>query len=308
MTMSPQSSAVPPAPTAKKKAGAGKWILRIFLALVVLIMVGLVALYFGRNPLVIAGVERGGEFATSQKTALTDANLAIFQGALTLNGLNIANPQGAGYQGANFLTMKTCAVTMEPGSVLTDTVVVDRIDIDGLDITLEQNGVKSNLSDIMDAINKNTASTGNSSNTSPGKKLKIGEVSITNIMVHVHAAPLPSLDLNLGSINIADPTNPDGRPMKIADLMGKILLHISQNILNNPAIPGQLKDSLKNVSAILNNVQGDLQKELKGINLKGLPGLGTAPGGNPLQDLGKNLQNGGGLQNLLNGGNKSQPK
>lgn len=303
-----QSSAVPPAPAAKKKAGAGKWILRIFLALVVLIGVGLVALYFGRNPLVIAGVERGGQYATSQKTALTDANLALFQGALTLNGLNIANPQG--YSDPNFLTMKSCSVTMEPGSVLSDTVVIDRIDIDGLNITLDQNGVKgSNLSDIMDAINKNTASTGNSSNSSPGKKLKIGEVSLTNIMVHIHAAPLPNLDLNLGNINIADPTNPDGRPMKIADLIGKILLHISENILNNPQIPGQLKDSLKDVSSILNNVQGDLQKELKGINLKDLPGLGTAPGGNPVQGLGKDLQNGGkGLQNLFNGGSNNKPQ
>jgi len=312
-TSSPSGSTPSPNKT-KRHAGPLRWIGRFVLLLVFLVILGVAGAYVMRNSLVRAGVERGGTYATDLKTSLNAADLALFQGSLTLNDLNIANLQG--YKAPDFLTMKSCSVKIsKPTSVLSDTVEIDRIAIDGLDVTLEQNGVRSNLSDIMDAINKKTASTGNSSNTSPGKKLKIGELSLTHLKVHVRAAPLPNLDLDLGDISMKDPTNPDGRPMKIADLIGKVLLHLSEQIVDNPAIPAQLKDTMKNVQAIVGNLQGELTKDLGGIS--GLATQNFQNLGKNLPDVGKNLQNvGSDLQKNLKGlpdvfgGNKNttQPK
>ena len=305
------ASASPSAPTpapekTRHHAGPLRWIGRIVLALVILVILIVGGAYVMRNTLVKAGVERGGSYATDLKTSLNAADLAIFQGSLTLNGLNIANLQG--YKSPDFMTVKSCAVSItKPSSVLTDTVEIEKITIDGVEVTLEQNGMHSNLSDIMDAINKKTPAAGNAANTSPGKKLKIGELDLTNIKVHVRAAPLPNLDLDLGDVVMKDPTNPDGRPMKIADLIGKVLMHLSQQIVNNPAIPGQLKDTMKNVQALVGNMQGELNKDLSGIS-----GLATQN----MQNVGKGLQNAGndlqkdlkGLPDMFGGNKNNQSK
>lgn len=319
MTDTPSASSGPVSPAAKpskRKAGVGRWITRIVLALMLLVIVILVGLYFARNPLVIAGVVRGGKVATDQETALKDANLALFQGALTLDGLAIANPSGAGYASQDFLTMKSCSVTMtKPTSVLTDTVLIDAIAINGVDIYINQNGSHNNLNDIIAAIDKKTASTGNST-TSPGKQLKIGRIDLTGVKVHIRGAPFPNLDLDLGNISIADPTNPGGRPMKIADLIGKILLHVSQQVLNNPYIPGALKANLGNVTAIVSKVQADLNKDLAGLQglttMKNLQDLqkNLPNAGQQLQNMGKDLQKdlGKNLPDMLNGGKNNQQK
>ena len=287
-----------PAPVRRKRSIIGI-LLKLFVALVVLIIVGLVVLYFSRNSLVRYGVVRGGEYATKQTTSLDLADLALFDGKLNLSKLDIANLKG--YQQPDFLTMKSCDVAVEPKSLLTDTVVVDAIKIDGLELTLEQDGSKNNLNDLMDILKQQTPASGANTNTSPGKQLKINALDLTGIKVHIRAKPLPDMDLDLGDIHMEDPTNPDGRPMKIADLIGKILIHLSQQIVNNPALPGELKANMKNVTALVNNLQKDLNKDLKGV-------------GQQLQDLSKNPQQAiqnlttnksvqdatKGLQNLLN--------
>lgn len=293
-----------PAPARRKRSIIGI-LLKLFVALVVLIIVGLVVLYFLRNALVRMGVERGGHYATQQETSLGLADLALFNGKLDLSKLDIANIKKNAsdntYQQPNILTMNSCNVVVQPKSLFTDTVVVDSIKIDGLELTLEQNGSRNNLNDLMDILKQQTPASGANTNTSPGKQLKINALDLTGIKVHIRAKPLPDMDLDLGDIHMEDPTNPDGRPMKIADLIGKILIHLSQQIVNNPALPGELKANMKNVTALVNNLQKDLNKDLKGV-------------GQQLQDLSKNPQQAiqnlttnksvqdatKGLQNLLN--------
>jgi len=118
-----------------------------------------------------------------------------------------------------------------------------------------------------------------------------------------------------------DPTNPDGRPMKIADLMTKVLLHVAQQIVDDPRIPGNIKDCMKNVDALVKGLDKDLKKDLKSVQDlgKGLQNIGK-DGGKSLQDAGKSLQDAGkdaqkdlkdtgkNLQNLLGGSKTTQPK
>lgn len=287
-----------------------KWILRITLGLLALIVVALVVLFFSLNTLVRSGVVYGGKYATGQDTALNAADLSLTGGTLQLSGLDIANMSG--YTAPDILVMKSCAVMVTPSSLLSSTVDVENITIDGLEITLEQNGLKNNLNDLMAAIQKNTAAAsgapggpagaapGNAQSPTPGKQLKIGVLKLTNSKVHVRANGI-NLDLSLPDLEIKDPTNPDGRYMKIADLVGTILLHISQQIVENPQLPAGIKDGMKNITALVDKLGPQLQKGLtdlsKNVNL---------------QDVGKSLQNatqnmpdlGKGLQGLFNSATK----
>jgi hypothetical protein len=292
------TSATPaPAPqNPPKKSSLGKKILKLFALLLILFVIGLVVLFLNLNTLVRAGVVRGGQYATDQTTSLDSADLSFSKGSLALNGLDIDNLKG--YSAPKILSMKNCAVTVDSGSIFTHTVSVPSITIAGLEVTLEQNGMKNNLNDLMDVIQKKTPATGNAQNSSPGKELKIGVIKMTGTIVHVRANPV-NMDLNLPDLEITDPTNPDGRPMKIADLMGKILVLVGKQIVENPQIPGDIKGAMKNVTAVVDNLKGELDKGVKTFATdlqnvtKNLPdaGKGIQDASKGLQDAGKNLGN-----------------
>ncbi len=308
------STPVSPGPTPpRKKASLGKKLFRLFAVLFLLFIAVLLILFLNINTLVKMGVVRGGKYATEQETVLQAANLSLAGGALQLNSLDISNPPNSGYTTPKFLSMKDFQITLQSSSVFTHTVIIDSIAIQGLDLTLEQTGGKNNLSEIMAIVQKNTASTGDASKSSPGKELKIGKLSLVGTKVHVRSgAPLNiSLDLDLPPLTIEDPTNPDGRPMKIADLLGTILLQLSKEIVDNPAIPGGIKDSMKNVTALVGNLRGQLDKNAKVLG-KDFQGAAKNMDAQGVKDAEKNAakdvtdaeKNFGGLFNQKNNSSK----
>jgi hypothetical protein len=300
-TTTPGTPTPSPTPAPKKKGSLGKLLLRLFGVLVILVVVALAGLYLFRNTFVRRGVVYGGEFATGQTTALDAADLSVFGGTLDLSTLKIANPANSGYKEPQFLTMKSCGVGVDSGTILSDTIVVKNIDISGLEIFLEQNGAKNNLAEIMDIIKtKSPAASTAPANTSQasGRNLKINRLTLKGTKVHLRG--IVAMDLDLGDIQIDDPTNPDGRPMKIADVISKVLLHVAQQIVNNPQLPGDFKNGLKDVSKLVDGLKGNLDKGLKDLS-KNLENMGK-DAGKGLQDASKGLQDmGKGLQNLIPG-------
>lgn len=239
------------------------------IAVVVLVVAVALFYLFGLDALIRRGVEKGGAYATGQTTSLDGAKLSLTGGALQLTGLGISNPPG--YKAQKFLALKDCRVAVQTGTLTSSTVVVDEIAIDGLDLTIEQNGLKSNLGEILDVIQKQTSAgsaTGNSGGASaPGKQLKIGLIKLTGTKVHIKSGV--DINLDLGDFEIKEPTNPDGRPMKIADVVGQVLIRVAQQIANNPQVPGGFKNGLENV----NKLVGGLDKNLGSLKDLG-KGLG----------------------------------
>jgi hypothetical protein len=309
MTDTP-ASPTPPTPVAPspKKRSLGRLLLRLCGILVVLVIVLLLGVYFARNYIVRVGVQQGGQYATAQTTTLLGADLNVFGGSLNLSQLLIANPTSAGFKEPTFLTMKSCDVLVDPGSLATKTIVVDKIMIDGLELTLEQQGAKNNLAVLLDIMKQKSAAASprgtasapapkSTAPESPGTALKINEILLTNTKVHLRG--LVPTELKLGNIRIKEPTNPDGRPMKIADVMVTVLLNISQGIVGSPELPKEFKDGLGSVSQFVDSLKlGDVGKQA-GQAVQGV----TSQAGNAIDDLGKGL---GGLIPGL-GGSTSKP-
>jgi hypothetical protein len=303
MTDTPASQTPPPpAAPAPKKRSLGSRLLLLVGILVVLLIIGLVVLYLARNSLVRIGVEKGGQYATSQTTSLQNADLNLIGGSLNLAQLLIANPTGKeyGFKEPTFLTMKSCDVLVDSGSLLSNTIVVDKIMIDGLEITIEQQGAKNNLSILMDIMKQKSAAASprgtasapapkSNAPDSPGKGLKINQILLTNTKVHLRG--LVPAELKLGNISIKDPSNPDGRPMKIADVMVTVLLNVAQGVVGDPQLPPEFKSGLADVGNFVNTLKlPDITKGLGGV---------SSQAGKAVDDLGKGL---GGLIPGLGGG------
>jgi hypothetical protein len=305
--------ATPAAPTPKKRS-LGRRILRLFGILVVLFIVGLVVLYFMRNSLVVVGVQTAGRFATDQTTILKAADLSLAGGSLDLSQLQIDNPtKDQPFKEPVFLTMKNCNVSVDTGTLLSNTIVVPQIDISGLEITIEQQGAKNNLAVLMDIMKQKSAAASppakagapapkSNAPEAPGRSLKISQIRLASTKVHLRGA-VP-MDLDLGTITIKDPTNPDGRPMKAADVMVTVLLNVAQGVVGNPQLPPEFKNGLADVSKFVANLDLGGTINQAGQALQGV----TSQAGGAVNDLGKGVDDlSKGLGGLLGGGSSSKP-
>ena len=240
-----------------------KWILRSAITLAALILIAIFILYLSLDGIIRSGVERGATNSTGQPASLDSAKLSLSAGTLELAGLAIDNPPT--YSKSKMISMHDAKGSAQLSSLLTNDVIIPEIDIDGLDIGLEQNGLNSNLSDILNHSKQSTpAAGGASAPTPPGRNIHVGLIKLTNTKVH-HATHGPTHTLDLGPIEIKDPTNPDGRPMKIADVVSKILIHVASQIAQNPQIPEPLRNSITQVQGLATDLQNLEKSDSKNI-------------------------------------------
>lgn len=144
---------------------------------VFIILIVVVAVYFGRNWLVERAVEAGGEYALGTETALGSAEVSLRGGKLDLNHLEIRNPDG--FDGGNLLDIKFGSLVVDAGSIFGSEVVVDTLLLDGIEVGFKQIDSKGNFLVVLDHI-KNLDM---GSSESSGKKIKIKQVSVQHISV-----------------------------------------------------------------------------------------------------------------------------
>ncbi len=259
-------------------------IILLFLFLVVIIAaVG----YLSIDGIIKSQVQTRATAALGVQTLLQNANLNVFGGTLTLNGLAVANPPG--FPGPYLLTMGTGTITVNTGTLLSSTIQIPEIYLDNVQINVDQSGLSSNLGDVLANANKYSAASGatnKSGKPSPtakssgGRRLAIGEIVIPKCAVTLQMAvakgtPGAAVTFNLHQIVIKKPLDANGRPLRLADLTTVIVGQIAQQIAQNPHLPSALGNAIGNSSNVI----------LRGI------GNVLKSGGNAATPLGKAMGN-----------------
>ncbi len=254
-----------------------------------LIFVLVLALWFSIDGIIRQQVDVRATAALGVKTTLDQVTLNVFGGSLTLKGMNIANP--AGFTDPSLVNMQSCSVTVNLHSLLTPTVKINTIAVNGLTMSLDINGLNTNLSTVLNNIKTNTASPAGSTAAAPatqtatqktasgGKALAVEKVVLTNIKVIIRAGLLPGqsgvpITVVIPRLVLNQPTNPNGRPLRIADLFGQVLSAVALEAAKSPSIPSPVRDSLQTAGNILAgggrgllNSAGKLGQSLgKGVN------------------------------------------
>lgn len=245
-------------------------VLIILFLIIIIVIVG----FFSIDGIIKNQVQVRASSALGVPTYLQNASLNIFGGSLTLNGLAVANPSG--YQGKYLLTMGTGAVTVNTGSLLSKTIQIPEIYLDNVHITLDQSGLSSNLAEVLANANKyskgstssasagTTPKTGTSSTSAAGgKRLAIGEIVIPNCAVTLRLALAKGTNgagvtFQLHKIIIKKPLDPNGRPLRLADLTAVILSQIAMQIAQNSHLPQALSQTLKGSSSLILHSLGNL--------------------------------------------------
>jgi len=205
------------------------------LAVVVLVLVVLFSLFGERA--VKAGVEAAASGALEVPVTIEDVDLSIFGGSVGIEGLAVENPPG--YEFDNLLQLKNAFVKTDIGSLLSDTVRIEEIKLDTINLVIEQKGLSNNLKDVLNVISAKAPETAEPEPSKPkpakeGKKLEIDKLEITNTKVQVKLLPIAgkadTINLNLPTIRMSN----IGAEKKVntAELTEKILLAIADGVAN----------------------------------------------------------------------------
>jgi hypothetical protein len=264
-------------------------IVAIVLLLVILIVSIAGKIYGGR--LIKWGVEKAGSSALKVPVGLGGANLSILGGSLSLKNLSIGNPPE--YQHKQFLELKNASVKIKPASLLSGTIRIPEIKLNGINVVLEQKDIRNNnLQDILKNISAGEGKIADKTKQAEGKKLRIDYLELTDISVQVKLLPLPgkvdTIPLKLPPIKMKDIGN-DGKT-DTAALVSKIIVAISAGIAESGAglLPDDLTKSLNSTLKGLGEIGGQLLEGRKTIG-EGLKKTGEGVGGK-VKDIGGALQ------------------
>jgi hypothetical protein len=285
--------------------------LKVVIGIVVVIAVVLGAAWLMIDHLAKAGIERGGTYALGVPTRVDTVSLRLLKGELDLAGLTVANPEG--YKTPHLLKTGRLDVAMRPASVLGDAIEVNRFELDGVDLHLEQKPGTSNVSVILDNIARLSGE--KRGEAEGGTKVKVDRIVIRNVVAHIQVLPIggeaTTLTVKVPEIVLEGVTNDNAQGVAVSELVRRLVPAILAAVVDKGKgiIPdadlGRLGDSVAATSKALGAGAGKLVQQVGGRAAEALQGLGTT-----VKGAGEKIKEGvgGALEGLLGGKKKGEEK
>ena len=238
-----------------------KTIRRVLLVLVLLVVVGLLVVYFSLNRIVQHTVESQATTSLNLNTTLNSARLSLFGGKLNLNQLQIASPPG--FSAPHMLELGQTDLAVSYGQLRSDPVHVQSLTLDKPKLVIEQSGGTLNFKKAMDLMPPSDSTSQKNS-----KKLVIDELKVQDaqVVVHPNLPGLPSeINVPVPSIVMKNVGTGDGSQngAAIKDVVMQVVTALAGSASDSNALPEQLKALLKlNVSQVMANLGSEVQKRI----------------------------------------------
>ena len=280
----------------------GKKAAKAVMVIVVLLVLAGVGVYLFGEQAVEMGIEKGASQSLGVAVTLGEVDLRPFSGRARLEELAVANPEG--YQHEQLLELGSGEVHMDVGSLLSDTVGIRSVVLDGMTLVLEQKGLTNNLQEVLGNIERRPEE----AEDRPGKEVHVDELEITNTVVIVRLLPVPGREADRLTLKLA-PIRLEGlgtdRPMNTADLAGRVLLAIAAGIAEQGAgvLPAGMVEGLKEQVSAFGEVGRQLL-EKAGKTLEAVIEGRPEELGERVEELREGVE---GLRDLLPGGTE-KPK
>ena len=213
-----------------------KRLIRVFFALVLVVVIALVAAFVWIDRLAKAGIEHGTSYALGVQTSLEEIDIEVLAGKCSLSRLQVANP--GGFDSPHFLTLDSGEVEVSLGSLRQDTVEVSRLGLSGIDVNLERKGGEKNYQVILDNVGRfESAEETEEAEKGEGKKFVIREVDIRDVTVHIDLVPvggeLTKFEVEVPEIQLHDLGSDGEQGMPITEVTGVLLKAILQSAIEN---------------------------------------------------------------------------
>ncbi|HEX4055391.1 MAG TPA: hypothetical protein VHX86_14090 [Tepidisphaeraceae bacterium] len=282
-----------------------KWFKRILLAVVVLIVVALIGIYFALNSIVRTEVQTQATASLGVPTSLASARLSLLGGKVQLNDLQVGSPPK--FSAPNTFTLDSIGVEVHYGQLVGSPIHIQQITIDHPALVVEQSGASLNLKALMDQM----PTTPKTSGGQPAQpiKLVIDELDLNNAQV-TFMPGIPgltnSIQVPIDSITLKNIGNADGNQngAAIKDVVLQAATALAAKAADAAHLPPEVKVLLSgDLNDLSQQLGGDFDKQFQ--NLSG--SLGKKLGGT----VGNLINSNGGkgqstIQQLLGSPNKNK--
>ena len=252
-----------------------KWIIAggvIVVLVIVLLIVGVSNL----GPMIKSGVNNYGPGITKTEVRLGDVDVSIFSGEAKLKDFYLGNPKG--FKSSQAVRVGAIHVDVDEKSLITgDTIIIDRIEVAGPDITYEKTGGTDNFKAILDNV-KRTVGKGDKKRSSGekdrGKKILIRNFIVRNGKVNLTMPALggKTISASLPDIHLRD-VGQKSNGASPAEVFKEIFTAMYEKI-TSPAVTGIFNRGLKDLGVGMEEVAENAKKSLGAVtdNFKGLFG------------------------------------
>ena len=233
-----------------------KWIFIGLGAIVVLIVVIVVVGLSKLGPLVKMAVNTYGPKITGTELRVDDVGISIFSAEAKLKKFFLGNPTG--FKSPSAMKVGSIYVDVDEGSITKDTIIINRVEVAGPEITYEKRGKSDNFKSILNNVQKNVpkgkTTEKEPAKEGPGKKLVINDFILkngkVNLAVEVPGGVLGDQEIkaDLPDIHLKDIGKKKGGA-SAAEVAKEIFAALYGQI-QSPAVMGALSDQLKNLSGV----------------------------------------------------------
>lgn len=180
-----------------------KTAIKVILGIVVL---AIVAILVVPGQIIKFGVEKFGSHALGSQVKVGSIDVSYTKGSAEIRDLSVANPEG--FKQPHVITIGSVKYQMEPKSVTTDQIVINRIQVDDIAFTYERAGGTDNLKTLQRNLEQNLgmdssgsteqAKTASKPADDSGKSVLIEVVEVNNPKLNLAVAGLPMDKATIG--------------------------------------------------------------------------------------------------------------
>ncbi|HED64004.1 MAG TPA: hypothetical protein ENJ09_00455 [Planctomycetes bacterium] len=131
---------------------------RLLFALLFLIVLIAVGLWYGSDSLARKAITTGGTSVLGVETKLDKVSIGWFSGELSLSGLEVANPEG--FSNKPFFRMEEAEFAVDLPTLLADQVVASLLSLEGIRLSLEAKGTKTNYDALLEGLDSGSSGGG----------------------------------------------------------------------------------------------------------------------------------------------------
>lgn len=236
-----------------------KLIRRIIFAVVLLVIVAVVALYFSLDRIIKNTVQSQATSSLNLSTTLGGANLSLFGGKLDLSDLQIASPKG--YSSPQMFGVGSTDLAVSYGQLRNDPVHVSAITIANAKLIIEQKNGQFNFKQAMDEMPKSDTAPSNSKPL----KLIIDDLTLSNPQVVVKGLGATDIPVTLPTIELKNVGTGDGSQngAAVKDVVTQVITAMAASASNSSALTAEFKTILSaNVGAAMTKLGGEAQKRV----------------------------------------------
>lgn len=237
-------------------------------ALLVLIVAGLVVVYLSLNNIIRSAVETYGPQVTKTDVKLGGVSVSPFAGTAELSNLVVGNPKG--YTTPSAFKLGALQMSLDVGSLRSDTVAIREIIVAAPEITYELGPGGNNLKVIQKNAEEFSGGGGKEAKETPAKgtetKVTIDRLQVTNAKVNFSAPQLQGepIALKLPDIEMKD-IGKKGKGATFDVVIEEVLKEVERHAAT--AVAGV------DVKGLAEKAQKEAEKEAEGAAGKALKGI-----------------------------------